>query len=151
MIKIHDYEVSDRVALLKRLKGALRSQRDKFRAYLDVLERQEEDILARDVEKLESHVDLEQSIVKEIYAFQKVIDPLKDMYNMAYPSRGIEVPELEATLEHLRSQVIDRNQKNQDLLKNHMFEIKREIADLRSRKRRKFASQPEPTLIDITT
>lgn len=151
MISERDYEVEERVSILKRLKRALQSQRDKFRAYLDVLARQEEDILARDVEKLQSHAELEQSIVREIYSIQRVIDPLKDMYEMAYPTRGFEIPELETTLHRLEAEVLDRNQRNQQLLKSHMVEIKREIADLRSRKLRKPTSKPEPALIDITT
>jgi len=149
----NDYELAERVALLKKLRSLLSSQRDKFKQYLIVLERQEEDILAKDVDKLEARVDLEQSIAKDIFAFQKVVDPLREIYRMAYPLREQEIPELETSLDHLREQVLQRNKRNQELLKDRMVDLRREIADIRSRRTRRpsFAGRPEPSLIDITT
>lgn len=147
----HDYEVSERVAILKKLRKALLAQREKFREYLAVLERQETDIIERDADKLEAHVELEQMIVREIYSFQKVIDPLSEMYRIAYPAREHDVVELETSLEHLREQVLDRNQQNQELLKEYMVTLRRQIADIRSGRTRKlsYGGQPAPSLIDI--
>ena len=153
MSELQDYVISERVALLKKLRKALLSQREKFRRYLEVLDHQERDILDNDTEKLEAHVELEQSIVREIYSVQKVIDPLTEMYRMAYPERKSDIPELEATLENLRERVVERNQENQDLLRRHMVVIRKEITDIRAKRTRRpaYRPQPAPSLVDITT
>jgi hypothetical protein len=151
MSPLKDYEISERVAILHKLKRALLAQRDKFSRYLTVLEKQEEDIIERDTERLKAHVELEQSIVGEIFTFQKVIDPLKEIYRMAYPERETEIPKIEESLDHLRRIVLDRNEKNRDLLREHMGVIRKEIVDLRSRKGRKpaWSVPPAPSLIDV--
>ena len=72
-------ELSQRVAVLRRFRELLQRQRDKFSQYLQLLEHQKGDIESGDVDALVSHVELEQGIVSEIFAVQKVIDPLETM------------------------------------------------------------------------
>jgi hypothetical protein len=147
-------EVTQRVAILKRLKKLLLAQRDKFRTYLDVLEHQETDIAEGDTHKLEAHVELEKSIVKEIYAFQKVIDPLQDMYRMVYPHREEEgeVPAIRDSLERIKEEVLVRNKQNQDLLDSSMTQVRGKIKGLRSLRKLTGirATESVPSLIDTT-
>ena len=145
-------DIERRVAILKRLRKYLKVQRERFHAYLDVLERQESDILNDNTEKLQAHVELEQSIVKEIYAFQKVIDPLEDMYRMAYPKREEEIPAIKKSLDHIKEQVLERNKNNQNLLREKMGNVRKKIGDIRTTRKLTsvLASEPTPTLIDTT-
>src|SRR5512138_457700 len=93
-------ELERRVAVVKRFKELLERQRQKFRSYLGVLDRQKDDIEKGDVDALVAHVDLEQSIVSEIFTFQKSIDPLEDLYRSAYPAaEAEEIPELRRSLD----------------------------------------------------
>ena len=149
---LQEMDIERRVAILKRLRKYLAIQRDKFHSYLDVLERQESDILNDNTEKLQAHVELEQSIVKEIYAFQKVIDPLEDMYRMAYPKREEEIPALKTSLEHIKEQVLERNKNNQNLLRDKMGDVRKKISDIRTTRKLTsvLAPEPTPTLIDTT-
>ena len=144
--------VEQRVAVLKRLKQLLLRQREKFRSYLEVLDHQETDIIGNDTDKLTVHMELEQSIVQEINSFQKVIDPLDDMYRMAFPARDTEIEPIRESLSKIRTEVLDRNRQNQDLLRSSMSEIRQNIADLRSLKKltNPIAPEPTPTLIDTT-
>ncbi len=147
-------EVDERVAILRKLKKALYRQRDTFRRYLQVLEHQEDDIRNREMEKLAAHMELEHSIVKEIFAVQRVIDPLHDMYRVTCPDdTDREIPALRGSLEKLKNQVLARNKQNQALLKEQMGELRQKIKDLRATmpKRSVYASQPTPGLVDITT
>ena len=147
-------EVTQRVAILKRLKKLLFAQRDKFRSYLDLLEHQETHIAEGDTRKLEAHVELEKSIVKEIYAFQKVIDPLQDMYRMAYPysEEESEVPAIRDSLERIKEEVLVRNKQNQDLLDSGMTQVRGKIKGLRSLRKLTGTRSTEsiPSLIDTT-
>lgn len=153
MIALETEEVKQRVAILKRLKKLLLAQREKFKTYLDILENQETDIENGDTRKLEAHVELEKSVVKEIYAFQKVIDPLEDMYRMAYPHREeTEVPEIRNSLDRIKEEVLDRNRKNQDLLDRSMTAVRGKIKGLRSLRKLSgiLPTETTPSLIDTT-
>ncbi len=154
MVTTDSNEVKQRVAILKRLKMLLTAQRDKFRSYLDILEHEETDIVDGDMDKLEAHVALEKSIVKEIYAFQKVIDPLEDMYRAAYPHREqeTEVPAIKESLERVKEEVLSRNRHNQELLSNNMRDVREQIKGLRSfRKLNNMMNPgPVPSYIDTT-
>jgi len=79
-------EVKRRVAILKRFRELLCQQRDRFRQYLTVLDKQKEVIENGDTEQLIAHVELEEQIVGDIFAIQKVIDPLEAMYQVAFPA-----------------------------------------------------------------
>ncbi len=152
MTALDTQEVKQRVAILKRLKKLLLAQREKFRTYLDILEYEESDITGGDTRKLEAHVELEKSIVKEIYAFQKVIDPLQDIYRMAYPHDDGEVPAIRDSLERIKKEVLDRNRKNQELLDRSMTVVRGKIKGLRSFRKLSgiLPTESTPSFIDTT-
>mgnify|MGYP003305265971 CR=1 FL=1 len=77
---ISEEELEERVALLKRFKELLEKQRQKFRDYLNVLEKQAEVIKTEDTEALLIHTEIEQQIVANIQNLQKVIEPIEQMY-----------------------------------------------------------------------
>jgi len=79
-------EVKRRVAILKRFRELLCQQRDRFRQYLTVLDKQKDVIENGDTDQLMAHVELEEQIVGDIFAIQKVIDPLEAMYQAAFPA-----------------------------------------------------------------
>jgi hypothetical protein len=133
-------ELSRRVAVLKRFKELLKAQRDRFQAYLEVLDKQKDVIEKGSADDLIQHVDLEEKIVADIYAIQKVIDPLEDMYRAARiqapqgfgRASGDEVPDLKAALEDLKSEAVARAERNKELLSGRMTELRNEIKSLRS-------------------
>ena len=146
-------ELGERVAVLKRFRELLVRQREKFGEYMDLLERQRSDIEKGDVDALVAHVDLEQGIVSEIFAVQKVIDPLEDMYRAAYSGREPEgVPELRATLTALKDEVVTRNSENRALLKQRMEMLRHEIMSVNNpyaKRKSVYSSAAEPTALDI--
>jgi hypothetical protein len=166
MTATRDEELERRVALLRRFRELLGQQRDKFERYLTVLEHERVDIETGDVDKLVAHVELEEQIVSEIYTFQKVIDPLDELYRAAFAAAGglsagnadlpgdrAEVPELKGALDELRGEVIRRNKENRVLLGQRMDLLRGEIAGLHNpMKARKsvYASGGEGKVLDIS-
>jgi hypothetical protein len=146
-------ELDERVSVLKRFRELLVRQRDKFRDYLDVLDKQRSDIEKGDVDALVAHVEMEQGMVAEIFAVQKVIDPLEDMYRAAYRGADPEgLPELKETLVQLKNEVVTRNTENQALLKQRMEMLRHEIMSVNNpyAKRKSVYSQAsEPKALDI--
>ncbi len=150
-------ELEQRTAVLRRFRELLVQQRAKFQKYLVVLDHQKGDIESGDVDRLVAHVELEEQIVSEIFTFQKVLDPLEDLYRAAYPAgtgsadHG-ELPELKASLIELRGEVLKRNAENRALLKQRMETLRSEIAGLRmpmKARRSIYADSSEASVLDI--
>ncbi|GBU27072.1 hypothetical protein R84B8_00593 [Treponema sp. R8-4-B8] len=143
---IDSAELAQRVAILKRFKTLLSQQRDRFRSYLNLLDKQQNVIESGSAEDLLTYVEIEEKIVADIFSIQKVIDPLEEMYNavvtdhnMAKSTLNIEssssqeeVPSIKASLEILKNEAVIRSTKNKELLSKRMLELRQEIKTLRN-------------------
>jgi hypothetical protein len=145
-------ETSRKIAILKRLREMLLRQREKFQAYLSLLEQQESAIRNDEPEKLLAQAEMEQSIIEGIFTLNKVIEPLETLYQAAYPRAESTVPRLKATLEAMAQQVFAHNATNRHLLKSRMNDLRQEISSLRSwPKAVSPFAEVVPSLVDITT
>jgi hypothetical protein len=152
-------ELNRRVAILRRFRELLRDQRDRFRAYLEVLDKQKDVIEQGNTEALITHIELEEKIVADIFSIQKVINPLEDMYRTVYSAKAglspetAEVPDLKSTLENLKTEAIVRSERNKELLLQRMTELRSEIKALRenpfARKSSIYSGAGTASLIDI--
>ena len=160
-------EISRRVAVLKRFREMLQAQRDRFREYLNVLDKQQDVIERGDTEALLSHVELEEHIVTDIFNLQKVIDPLENMYRDLTANRGkpdlavdsefaqgeAEASGLKAAVERLKREAAANAARNRDLLSKRMTAIRTEIKSLRGNpyaaRQSIYANSGAPSLIDV--
>jgi hypothetical protein len=172
-------ELSQRVAVIKRFRELLTAQRDRFKAYLNTLDRQKDVIQSGSTDDLLHHVELEEKIVSDIFSIQKVIDPLEKMYHdarMGTPvatstgtstgvrpggtaldksrfetSGGDEIVSLKEALEGLKAEAVVRSEQNRELLAKRMAELRSEIKKFRSNSydRRRLDSSPASSYIDI--
>ena len=157
-------ELSQRVAVIKRFKELLKAQRDRFRTYLDTLDKQQEVIQAGTAEDLLRHVELEEKIVADIFSIQKVIDPLEKMYQSVRPevqaesgvksaaihSGADEVSGLKEALQGLKAEAAIRSERNRELLARRMASLRSEIKGLRNNPyARRQGNAAAPTQIDI--
>lgn len=134
---ISEEELNERVALLRRFKELLEKQRQKFRDYLNVLEKQETVIQNQDTEALLVHTEIEQQIVANISNLQKVIEPIEQMYidtnlDSQSESLAVEIPTLKTDLAKLQQDVLNQNSKNRELLKSQMAELREKIQGLKN-------------------
>ncbi|GMO50941.1 MAG: hypothetical protein Pg6C_15260 [Treponemataceae bacterium] len=135
-------QVDERKAVLRRFRELLEAQRAKFREYLDVLEKQGRVIADENTEAIFAHTELEQHIVGSIVTLQKAIQPIEAMYHaIIAPSGGLKadaiagdndassppIPALQTDLENLQKQVLERNEKNRELLKTRLTQIKHQL------------------------
>jgi hypothetical protein len=134
--ELSSVEVEQRVAILKRFRELLTQQRNRFREYLHVLDKQKDVIEQGSPDDLITHVELEEKIITDIFAIQKVIDPLETIYRIgeakALPGEVREVPGLRAALEELRSEAVLRSAQNKSLLAKRMEELRLELKTLRA-------------------
>ena len=147
------HELDRRVAVLKRFKELLASQRDRFRDYLTVLDKQNEVIRKGDADALVSHVELEEKIVADIFAIQKVVEPLDDLYRVAWPDKESEVPRLKQALAELKAEAVSRSERNRSLLSERMEGIRTEMRNLRNnpfaKRRSVYADSGEAIHVDV--
>jgi hypothetical protein len=144
-------ETQQKVAILKRLRDMLVRQRGRFQAYLDVLEQEASSIERGDAESLFLQVEMEQTIIAEIFALKKVIAPLEVLYQAAYPGTEDSVPRLKAVLDSMGTEIAAHNSRNRELLRDRMEDLRSEIRSLRTWPKAAYPSPADPRLIDITT
>jgi hypothetical protein len=152
---INEGELTQRVAVIKRFKELLEQQRERFRSYLTVLDRQQLVIGNGSADELIAHVELEEQIIADIFSIQKVIDPLEVMYNAGGPYLPAnDVPALKSTLEDLKTQAAAQSGRNRDMLSGRMADINSEIQTLKnnpfiSNARHSMYQNVTPSLIDV--
>ena len=157
---ISQEEIAQRVAVLRRFRTLLSQQRDRFRSYLAVLDKQQDSIESGSASDLLAHVELEEKIVADIFSIQKVIDPLDDMYRTLVSGSGVsrtedDVPGLKSALEDLKSEAILRSARNRELLSSRMAELRTEITALRNNpfaanaRRASYSGGNTASLVDI--
>src|SRR5574344_1455328 len=136
MEELTQQEIDERVAILKRFRTLLSQQRDKFREYLDVLEKQQTSISSGSTEALLAHTELEQQVVAGIADIQKVIVPMSEMYasvkGTAAPADIEPLEDIQNDLEKLQNQVLIQNKQNRDLLRVHITQIKAQMQQIRN-------------------
>jgi chromosome segregation ATPase len=133
--RLSQEELNQRTAVLRRFRALLTEQRDRFHAYLEELDKQKDIIETGSTEQLIAHIELEEKITADIFAIQKVIDPLDEMYRAAGgsgPGKTDEVRSLKTALEDLKKEAAARAGRNKDILSRRMAEIREEIESLRA-------------------
>ena len=136
MAEITQQELDERVALLRKFRSLLEQQRNKFREYLTVLEKQQDSITKENPENLIAHTELEQQVVKNIANLQKVIIPMSKMYKasvpMAHTNEDSDIRQIQNELNDLQTRVLKQNQINRDLLREHIESIRTQIQNFKN-------------------
>lgn len=138
MAEISQEELNERVAILRRFRTLLEQQRGKFREYLTVLEKQQDSISSENTEALLAHTELEQQVVKNIINLQKVVVPMRQMYNSVSAGEAAASDDqntielLQQDLTDLQERVLAQNKINRELLKVHIGQIKIQLAGLKN-------------------
>ncbi len=147
-------ELDERIAIIKRFRAILEEQRDKFREYLDALEKQHSKIEEGDAESAEIHSQLQQRIVSSIGELQKVAEPMEALYKRTHGSDSA-ISQIQSELLSLRKKAAVQNTHNQELLRAKMSGIQKEMRSFKNPYRNarsvyeKSASSAQMIQIDI--
>ena len=142
-------ELDERIAILRRFRSLLEQQRDKFRAYLRVLELQEPQITGDDAALLNEHTELGsllvdvhgqndgRQLVHDIGELQKVIVPMQALYRSRHaaacsPAEAVPVEQLQEELDRLQEKALAQNKRNQQLLRTRLPEVRRELTQFKN-------------------
>ncbi len=144
---------TENAALLKRLRRMLLDQQEHYQDYLQVLKQENFSIKNGNDKKLEVQSKREKEIAANIFKFQKVINPLEELYLQRFPEGMSGISELRESLFRMKSQALELNAENRTMIRKNMDELRREISELRIPKRRKspYGRNDSPTMLDMTT
>lgn len=157
--EISQQELDERVAILKKFRSLLEQQRAKFREYLTVLEKQQNSITSEDTEALLEHTELEQQVVAGIASLQKVIVPMSELYSTVKttgkaPEEEVQsVSGIQNELADLQNKVLVQNEKNRNLLRVHITQIREQMQQInnpyRTARSVYAVKQPVATLVEV--
>ena len=142
-------ELDERIAILKRFRKLLEQQKNKFQEYLMVLESQEGKITEENADSIMAHTELENQIVKNLASLQKIIVPMQGMYNAIVPGVPVadnaKVEQLQLDLANLQKQVLAQNERNRQLLRANLTELREQIVSIKNpyRARQSVYAEPE--------
>jgi hypothetical protein len=156
-------ELNQRIGALKRFREMLLAQRDRFREYLAVLDKERDVIVRGDAEALLAYVELEEHIVKDIFNIQNVIVPLESLCRDFAASGGAAegaqaeaeagIGSLKEAVERLKQEAAANAARNRGLLSGRMAEIRAEIKSLRGNpyaaRRSVYADAGAPLMVDL--
>ena len=129
---ITENELTQRVAVITRLRDLLVRQRDHFCSYLAVLDKQQVIIDSGNTGNVLAYVELEENITADIFSIQRVIDPLEVMYReLAIESPADDIPAIKSTLEKLKKQTTVQAKINRELISAKMENIRFELNELK--------------------
>lgn len=129
MEELSQKEIDEREATLRRLVALLSRQREKFREYLAVLDKQSESIDDDDCESILARAQTADSIARDIEGLEKTIEPLRSLRALQRPSDADDSPAAieEGALERLRKKAMARNKSNRARLEIRMAQMKEEL------------------------
>lgn len=134
MAELSQNELDERVAAAKRFRSLLLEQREKFREYLALLERQQNSIENENTEALLSYTELGREVVQGIASLQKVIAPMSSLCALSAEdeSGGKSVGDIQSELERLQKSVLAQNEKNKALLRVHIAQVREQLQNFRN-------------------
>jgi hypothetical protein len=145
--------IGERIILLRRFKELLLEQRRRFQNYIEILDRQKDSIENGSIEDIQSHVELDERMTAGIVAIQKTIEPMRSLCE-AVTTGDVEIPEINATLESLKSETAKRIETNKNLLHKRMVAIRNELKNLRNgplnKRKSIYADNQSGALFDIS-
>lgn len=136
MANISKEELDERKAILRRFRTLLEEQRNKFREYLNALEKQQNSIATENAENLLTHTEIEKQVVSNLTNLQKVIVPMTKMYNTINGKMDVqedeEISKIQGELSDLKSKVLKQNEINQELLRVHVDILRKQISNFKN-------------------
>lgn len=119
--------------IAKKIRKTLLDKKERLEDYLHLLEKEEEDIINKDPEKLIAHIDLEKNILIELSLLKKVINPLEIAYYNSPYKKDNSLLELRNNINRLSDQIKEKSDKNQQVLKIALDKVKAELKGIRKK------------------
>jgi len=122
--------------LVKKIRDNLVSQKERLTTYLKVLDEENNDIKAKDADKLLEHISIEKSLIEELNSFKKILEPLDLIYNDSPYKKDDIISNLKSKLEQLTGDIKDKQNINIEFLTNAVDTIGLKLQEISSQNKK---------------
>ncbi|MEJ2662918.1 MAG: flagellar export chaperone FlgN [Spirochaetia bacterium] len=119
--------------IIQSLKNVLQTINKNISDYLTLLKKEQHVIQQSDPDNLAVYIDMERRFNHSIDSCNKSLESWKRKYNSEVKGPCPEIDELTARLEQLKQQALKANRYNNDLVKDSLKSIKKELDTLTSK------------------
>lgn len=119
--------------LATKIRANLLEQKRRLEEYLTLLEREEEDIIKEDADRLIEHINLEKNIIDEITSFRKILEPIEVIYFNDPYKKDRDIIAIKANVDNMLQRVKSKANENKEKLATVISKIDVEIKNLRKR------------------
>jgi hypothetical protein len=135
--------------IARNIRRNLLEQKERLTQYLDVLEKEETDLVNEDPDKLISHIELENNIISELSSLKKIMTPLEVIYfNSPYKKDDLIVG-LKKNINELTKQVKAKAGSNKIKLDTIIISAKDKLENLKNKRERSIYDNIDSRLVDI--
>ncbi len=119
--------------IAKKIRKTLFEQKAKLEDYINLLEKEETDIINKDPDKLIAHIDLEKNILTDLSMLKKVINPLQIIYFNSPYKKDNSIIDLKNSIDKLTNQIKVKSNKNKEKLEFSLNQVKTELKGIRKK------------------
>lgn len=119
--------------IAKKIRKTLFEQKAKLEDYVILLEKEAEDIVNKDPDKLIAHINLEKNILTDLSMLKKVINPLQVIYLNSPYKKDNSIIDLENSIDKLTNQIKEKSGKNKEQLETSLDQVKTELKGIRKK------------------
>jgi len=122
-----------RPRLIARLRAFLFSQENSLSRYLLVLEKITQDLREENMSRLETHIQMEQALIREITGNRKVLIPLENLLGEHETGPWPELTPIQTQIDRIRKEALRKNLENQALLSRRLPVLRDQISRVKTR------------------
>ncbi len=129
------------------------THKQKLEEYLTVLDDEDADnhLTYGDADKLISHIELENNIVKELEGFRKIITPLEIVYVNTSHDGDENILKLKSSIDGLAKKVVTRTNENREKLETILVSIDTDLTGIAKKKlSRAIYGTVDSKMLDVT-
>lgn len=114
------------------IRKTLITQKEKLLEYLKLLEKEEEDILSKNPDKLLNHIELEKNIIEELSSLKIILNPLEEMYYNSPYKKDITLKDIKNSISYLSDQITTKATRNKEKLETILESVKAELNGIKN-------------------
>lgn len=136
--------------IAKKIRSCLLAQREKLEEYMVILDKEQEDLLVKNPDKLIAHIEIEKNILSELEALKKIVNPLETMYFNSPYKKDMSLVDMRQHITLLSDQINEKANKNKEKLETIIVKVKADLKNISKTGITKTAYKaPESTLVDV--
>ena len=135
--------------IAKKIRKILLSQKLRLEEYLELVKKEDENLLKEDPDKLIAHIDLERQVVDELDSLKKIAKPLEIMYLNSSNKKNTELVNIKNRIGSLSDKITTKSINNREKLETILVRVKADLKEFSKPKTSKTYDNIDSNIVDI--